>query len=106
MQHYRDDHQRILELIAEQQWLAFRSDDEGFIRAFVYSGFVNARPVAGQPGKTRLSLTRRGVQYLAELRATDRPVLVEPLDMPRRRLHDQPTVPFHPEKRNPPAPLA
>lgn len=88
MQHYRDDHQRILELIAQQHWLAVRSDDEGLIRAFVYSGFVSAKAVRNHPGKTRLTLTQRGVIYLAELRAAERPLPAEPVDVPRRRFYD------------------
>ncbi|WPO97839.1 hypothetical protein SFA35_14370 [Pseudomonas sp. HR96] len=75
MSHYREDHLRILTLIAEQRWLAFGSDDEGLLRACVYSGLVAARPVRQHPGKTRLSLTLRGLHYLDELQRMDSPPL-------------------------------
>lgn len=91
MQHYRDDHQRILELIAQQQWHALCHEDTGFIRAFVYSGFVKARAVLEHPGKTRLALTPRGSLYLAQLRTAEPPIYAEPVDWPRRRAEDSPS---------------
>lgn len=73
MSHYREDHLRILTLIAEQRWLAFSSTDEGLLRACVYSGLVAAQAVRQHPGKTRLSLTLRGMHYLDELQSVERP---------------------------------
>ncbi|MFF7709515.1 hypothetical protein [Pseudomonas sp. NPDC007930] len=88
MPHYRDDHERLLTLVAQQRWGAFNSEDEGLLRAFVYGGFLSAKAVPGHPGKTRLSLTRRGEHYLEELQARELP---EPAPLaPCRRAGDTP----------------
>lgn len=92
MAHYREDHERILTLIVQRRWLAFTSEDEGLLKAFVFSGFLTASAVPGHPGKTRLSLTDRGSLYLAELRASHRLVrtlvIARPTTAPRRRASD------------------
>jgi hypothetical protein len=87
MSHYRDEHQRILTMIAEQHWQAFNREDGGLIRACVYSGFVIATSVPQHPGKTLLALTERGADYLIALQSVERPVFTSS-EPQRRRVGD------------------
>lgn len=63
-----DEHKRLLGLIHEQEWFRFSSTDNELLQSLVYGGYVTAQLVARSSGvRTRLVLTSRGVQYLADL---------------------------------------